>query len=215
MRPQHPSTPRRPHPATRPAHSPAAAHPARTGEPRTSGGMPLPRLNTLPAIEAEALLRRCCGSHRWAERIAEHRPYPDAESLLAAADEASYDLTQDELAEALAAESAHQPLTRHPQVDQPGVLAAHTALRAASAAYESRFGHAFVICLDGYRPGELLDQTLAGIRARLGHEVDEERAVTADEMRRIARGRLARLVSRGAEPRTAETPGITGPSVPD
>jgi 2-oxo-4-hydroxy-4-carboxy-5-ureidoimidazoline decarboxylase len=77
----------------------------------------------------------------------------------------------------------------------PGTLAAHTALRAAHAEYERRFRHAFVICLDGYRDDELLDQVLAGIRTRLGNDEDEERAVTADELRRLIRGRLARLVA--------------------
>ncbi len=76
-----------------------------------------------------------------------------------------------------------------------GTLAAYTALRAAHAAYESKFGHVFVICLDSFAPEEALGQVLAAIRVRLAHEPDEERAVTADETRRLARGRLARLVT--------------------
>lgn len=72
---------------------------------------------------------------------------------------------------------------------------AHLALQAAHAAYESRFGHVFVICLDGFAPAEQPDQVLAGIRARLAHEPDQERVVTAEEMRRLARGRIIELVS--------------------
>ncbi|WP_461027762.1 2-oxo-4-hydroxy-4-carboxy-5-ureidoimidazoline decarboxylase, partial [Streptomyces sparsus] len=89
----------------------------------------------------------------------------------------------------------------------PGSRAAHTALEAARAAYESRFGHAFVICLDELPPTMRLDGMLAGIRARLGNEADEERAVTADELRRLARGRLLRLVVRDVT--------ASSPSVPD
>lgn len=170
----------------------------------------LQRLNSLSTPEAERMLLRCCAGPRWAERLAAHRPYPDTEALLAAADEASYDLTADELAEALTEEPALHPLT-----DQPGALAAHTALRAAHAAYESRFGHAFVICADDYRGDELLDQTLAAIRLRLGNEPDEERAVTAEELRRIARGRLARETGRDPAWGPSTAPGNTGPSVPD
>lgn len=175
-----------------------------------AGAVPLPLFNALPATEAETVLLRCCGSRRWAERLAAHRPYPDRESLLAAADEASYDLTPDELAEALTPETAPHPFT-----DQPGALAAHTALRAAHAAYESRFGHAFVICPDDFDRGELLDRTLAGIRQRLTNEPEEERAVTADELRRLARGRLARETGHDPSRSPSTTPGNTGPSVPD
>ncbi|MYW31545.1 2-oxo-4-hydroxy-4-carboxy-5-ureidoimidazoline decarboxylase, partial [Streptomyces sp. SID2119] len=75
--------------------------------------------------------------------------------------------------------------------------AAHLALRAAHAAYESRFGHSFVICLDALPPSQHVDQVLAGIRVRLAHEVDEERAVTTDELRRLARSRLVELVTEG------------------
>lgn len=64
------------------------------------------------------------------------------------------------------------------------------AMDAAHAAYEARFGHAFVICLDGLPPAEALDHALAGIRSRLTNDPEEERVVAAEELRRIARGRL-------------------------
>ncbi|MFJ7626277.1 2-oxo-4-hydroxy-4-carboxy-5-ureidoimidazoline decarboxylase [Streptomyces sp. NPDC097595] len=148
----------------------------------------LPRFNGAPAPEAEAALLGCFGSAAWARRLAAHRPYPDAEALLAAADEAAYDLAPAEHAEALAAEVS-------PGLRPDAPRSAHLALAAAHAEYERKFGHVFVICLDGYPPAEHPDQVLAGIRARLAHEEDRERAVTADEMRRLARGRLAALVS--------------------
>nr|WP_237538121.1 2-oxo-4-hydroxy-4-carboxy-5-ureidoimidazoline decarboxylase [Streptomyces sp. SID4951] len=158
-------------------------------------GIGLARFNALTREDVLAVLLSCCGSRRWAERVAAHRPYPDRESLLAAADEACYDLTAAELDEALAEESlSSQPLVG---ARGPGTLAAHTALRAAHAEYERRFRHVFVICLDGYRDEELLDQVLSGIRTRLGHEPDEERAVAADELRRLTRGRLTRLTGSG------------------
>ena len=117
--------------------------------------------------------------------MAAHRPYPDLDALLAAADEATYDLTSGDLAEALARES----LTPLPD---DAYAVAHTALSAAHAAYESRFGHVFVICLDDTAPDELLNQLLAGIRSRLTNDPDEERALTTEELRRLARGRLTR-----------------------
>ncbi|MEU3887589.1 2-oxo-4-hydroxy-4-carboxy-5-ureidoimidazoline decarboxylase [Streptomyces sp. NPDC029041] len=137
----------------------------------------------------QALLS-CLRSLRWARRVADHRPYPDVDALLAAADEAAYDLAWPDLTEALAAE----PLPTLP----PGTYsAAHTALSAAHAAYEARFGHVFVICLDGLSPSETLDRLLAAIRSRLTNDPEEERAVVADELRRLAGVRLVSAL-RGA-----------------
>ncbi|MFI0979869.1 2-oxo-4-hydroxy-4-carboxy-5-ureidoimidazoline decarboxylase [Streptomyces sp. NPDC021093] len=162
----------------------------------------LDRFNEAPARTAEALLLGCCRSRRWAERIAAHRPYPDPDALLAAADEASYDLSVQEIADALAREDPPGPGADTPPAAQTALLAAHDT-------YENRFGHPFVICLDAHAPEEHLDQTLAGIRFRLGNERDEERAVAADELRRLARGRLARLVR---EPWTQAAPRTAAPA---
>ncbi|MFJ5674321.1 2-oxo-4-hydroxy-4-carboxy-5-ureidoimidazoline decarboxylase [Streptomyces sp. NPDC093097] len=148
------------------------------------------RFNALPHTRAVAALLACCGCPRWAERIAAHRPYPDPAALLAAGEEAGYDLTPAEQTRALTREP---PAPLPPARPGPGTLAAHTALRAAHAAYERRFRHAFVISLDGCRDDEKLNQTLHALRTRLAHEPDEERSVAADALRRLARTRLAQL----------------------
>ncbi|MFC7841747.1 2-oxo-4-hydroxy-4-carboxy-5-ureidoimidazoline decarboxylase [Streptomyces sp. NPDC001046] len=139
--------------------------------------------NAACAEDLRRILLSCLHSARWSRRVADHRPYPDVDSLLAAADEAAYDLTWADLSEALAAESL-------PALPPDAYSAAHTALGAAHAAYEARFGHVFVICLDGVSPAEVLDRLLEAIRSRLANDPEEERAVTADELRRLARGRL-------------------------
>ncbi|MFF8842536.1 2-oxo-4-hydroxy-4-carboxy-5-ureidoimidazoline decarboxylase [Streptomyces sp. NPDC015127] len=180
--PERPPTLHRPRSHTRSALA-SSPIPPRRGTPTG-----LAHFNGAPAEAAEALLLTCCGSHRWARRVAAHRPYPDLDALLAACDEAGYDLTAADVHEALARESSPG---LHPDAHQ----AAHTALAAAHAAYESRFGHAFVICLDRYGPDEHLDELLAGIRSRLSHEPDEERSVSADELRALARSRVARAVA--------------------
>ncbi|WP_217624547.1 2-oxo-4-hydroxy-4-carboxy-5-ureidoimidazoline decarboxylase [Streptomyces sp. TRM64462] len=166
--------------------SAAPAIPATVPRPRDTADA-LACLNAAPAEAAETSLLACCGSRRWAQRLAAHRPYPTLDALLAAADEAGYDLSGADLDEALADEAA-------PALPPGTPPAAHTALRAAHDVYESRFGHAFVVCLAGHHPEEYLDRILGGIRARLGNEPEEERAVAADELRRLARARLARLV---------------------
>ncbi|MFG2499807.1 2-oxo-4-hydroxy-4-carboxy-5-ureidoimidazoline decarboxylase [Streptomyces sp. NPDC048441] len=147
------------------------------------------QLNTAEPAAAEAAFLSCCGSHSWARRLVAHRPYPDLDTLLAASDEAAYDLAPADLSEALACEPLRSTVPR-----QATYTAAHTALRAAHAAYESRFGHVFVICLDDVPPSQALNHLLAGIRARLGNDPEEERVIAAEELRKLARGRLTRLV---------------------
>ncbi|MER5375708.1 2-oxo-4-hydroxy-4-carboxy-5-ureidoimidazoline decarboxylase [Streptomyces sp. NPDC002553] len=143
----------------------------------------LDRFNGAPDGEARRALLTCLHSPRWARSVADHRPYPTSDALLAASDEAAYDLTPADLAEALAAESL-------PALPADAYGAAHTALSAAHAAYESRFGHAFVLYLGDTPPEESLDRTLEAFRSRLTNDPETEREVAAEELRRLARRRL-------------------------
>ncbi|MEU7551281.1 2-oxo-4-hydroxy-4-carboxy-5-ureidoimidazoline decarboxylase [Streptomyces sp. NPDC044571] len=181
------------HPRLAPRSPPLSSHlPAQArgcSEPcgaDAAGGPGLARFNALTREAAEAVLLHCCGSRRWAQRVAAHRPYPDAGALRAAADEASYDLAQADLSEALALEPPAE-------LGHGAPYAALLALDAAHAEYERKFGHAFVICLDGHPQEEQASQLLAAIRRRMGLDADEERAITADELRRLAQARLADL----------------------
>ncbi|MCC5476663.1 2-oxo-4-hydroxy-4-carboxy-5-ureidoimidazoline decarboxylase [Streptomyces barringtoniae] len=172
---------------------------------------PLDAFNAAPADEARALLLHCLHSLRWSHRVADHRPYPDLDSLLAAADEAAYDLPPGDLSEALAGETL-------PDLPEGTYSAAHMALSAAHAAYEARFGHAFVIYLGDTHPDESLDRILEGIRSRLTNDPEEERVIAAEELRRLARSRLGTCLRgaglhpsaappRGATSRNASAPG--------
>ncbi|MFJ3638857.1 2-oxo-4-hydroxy-4-carboxy-5-ureidoimidazoline decarboxylase [Streptomyces sp. NPDC090108] len=153
---------------------------------------PLDAFNSASAEEAHDLLLRCLRSPRWSRRIADHRPYPDLDALLAAADEAAYDLSARDLSDALAAESL-------PAVPADTYAVAHTALAAAHAAYEARFGHTFVIYLGASHPDEALDHVLEGIRSRLANDPEEERVISAEQLRYLAKERLAHLL-RGTRP---------------
>ncbi|GAB1337412.1 2-oxo-4-hydroxy-4-carboxy-5-ureidoimidazoline decarboxylase [Streptomyces sp. E-15] len=159
---------------------------------------PLDAFNTAPAAEAHTLLLDCLHSPRWSRRIADHRPYPDPGALLAAADEAAYDLAPADLAEALAGESL-------PELPPDIYSAAHMALGAAHAAYEARFGHAFVIYLGDSPPAEVIDRILEAIRSRLTNDPEEERVIAAEELRRLARGRLLDLLGGQRTMRPAQT----------
>ncbi|WP_324789027.1 2-oxo-4-hydroxy-4-carboxy-5-ureidoimidazoline decarboxylase [Streptomyces sp. H51] len=163
---------------------PALPEQTRIPSSATAAATALDDFNSASADEARRLLLACLHSPLWARRLTDHRPYPDAGSLLAAADEAAYDLAPDDLAAALAAETPAA-------LPDDTYSAAHTALSAAYAAYEARFGHTFVICLAGLGPDETLDHVLEGIRSRLANDPDDERTVAADELRRLAGQRLA------------------------
>ncbi|MFI0237096.1 2-oxo-4-hydroxy-4-carboxy-5-ureidoimidazoline decarboxylase [Streptomyces sp. NPDC016845] len=181
---------------------------------QTGSAQGVARFNALPRATAEDALHTCFGSRAWARRLVAHRPYPDLDALLAAADEAAYDLPISAIAEALTSEE----LPRLPGA--AAYSAAYTALAAAHGAYESRFGHAFVICLDDIAPSEALDHLLAGIHARLGNDREEERVTAAEELRRLARGRITRLLralpaARSGDPDTAREPSLgDSPYVP-
>jgi 2-oxo-4-hydroxy-4-carboxy-5-ureidoimidazoline decarboxylase len=162
----------------------------------------LTMFNRASPTAAETALLACCHSRTWARRLAAHRPYPTVEALLAAADEAAYDLTPADLAEALAGEATTA-------LPHRGNLAVHTALRAAHAAYEARFGHVFVIALDRTDPTAALDEMLAALRVRLGHDADTEAVTTAEQLRRLARARLTRLATGGGA-----APYAPGPALP-
>ncbi|MCP9944866.1 2-oxo-4-hydroxy-4-carboxy-5-ureidoimidazoline decarboxylase [Streptomyces somaliensis] len=184
--PEEPTLSREPLSAAPQTLAPAPAAVARARAPRP--GDRLAPFNAAPAATAEASLLTCCGSRRWARRVAAHRPYPDVDALLAAADEAAYDLSGADLDEALCAEE--------PPVLLPGSCpAAVTALRAAHDAYLTRFGHPFVVCLDADRPEEHPGWLVSGIRSRLGNEPEKERAVAAEELRRLIRARLVRILT--------------------
>ncbi|MEV2212779.1 2-oxo-4-hydroxy-4-carboxy-5-ureidoimidazoline decarboxylase [Streptomyces sp. NPDC050997] len=190
-----------------PTHLPGqVAIPSLPAQTRDTPGprSPLEHFNTAPADDLEPFLLTCLRSLRWAHRISAHRPYPTLDALLAASDEAAYDLTLGDLSEALAGESL-------PVLPESAYSAAHMALDAAHAAYEARFGHTFAICLDGVPPSEFADHLLAAIRSRLANDAEEERVVTAEELRRLARGRLvSRLRDAGnsATSHNGTAPGI-------
>jgi 2-oxo-4-hydroxy-4-carboxy-5-ureidoimidazoline decarboxylase len=165
----------------------------------------LTHLNTAPADEARRALLACLPSPRWADRMAAHRPYPDLAAALAASDEAAYDLTPEDITAALreplpggtvATSPAHSTyLTYSTYSTYSTCRAARTALDAAHTAYEAKFGHPFVICLDGVAPEEALDRTLEGLRSRLANDPDAERAVAAEQLRRLARARLGHVLT--------------------
>lgn len=158
----------------------------------------MPDLNALAHDELVDRLLACMNVPRWAEDVAAARPYATSGELLSAADEAAPDLTTDEIHRAL---SAHPRIGEQPRgenrdakfsrSEQAGVgdeLAEE--LRAANAEYERRFDHVYLVCASG-RSGEEL---LAILRSRLNNDPDTELGIVAEELRKIARIRLEKVI---------------------
>lgn len=168
----------------------------------TSG---LTALNTAGDEDLRPRLRTCCQAESWIEHVLAGRPYADEAELLAASDDATAALDESGLAQALAGHPriGERPPTRRGDAratgwsrrEQAGVTTAEadvvTALDAANADYARRFGHIYLVCASGRSGTELLDVC----RARLDNDPVTERGVVLDELAKINRLRLGRLLS--------------------
>ena len=158
----------------------------------------LERFCALPTSDAEQLLLAVCSSPQWARRVAAGRPYPSGEDLLQAADEALGELSEREIDAALAGHPRIGERTAAGSLshtEQAGLAGASTRVREelveGNRAYEERFGHVYLVCATGRSAGELL----ALLRERLGHDRSQERGALREELRKINRIRLGRLLS--------------------
>jgi 2-oxo-4-hydroxy-4-carboxy-5-ureidoimidazoline decarboxylase len=162
-----------------------------------------PQAGTLAAFNAAAPesaerdVLACCESRSFARTVASGRPYRDPAALQDVVTAAFEALTWDDIVEAMDA---------HPRIgdrvraggwsaaEQSGAASAGETVRQALAdgnlAYEQRFGHVFLICAAGLSGQDMLDQ----LRTRLGHDPQAERAVVREELLKITRLRLAKLL---------------------
>ncbi|MET9900973.1 2-oxo-4-hydroxy-4-carboxy-5-ureidoimidazoline decarboxylase [Streptomyces sp. NPDC006446] len=161
----------------------------------TPGG--LARFNALEERAAFAALHEACASRAWAERLLAARPCATADDLFAASDAAMAELTDADLAEAMA---GHPPIGRPKPGDptssreQRGMAGASGELREEmlelNLAYQEKFGHVFLICATG-RTGE---QMRDAVKERIGNSAEREREIVRVELGKINRIRLGRLV---------------------
>ncbi|MFC6085704.1 2-oxo-4-hydroxy-4-carboxy-5-ureidoimidazoline decarboxylase [Sphaerisporangium aureirubrum] len=170
----------------------------------------LAALNGLSPPDAERELLACCASTAFAARVVAGRPYGSGEELADAAAAAVLALAWPDVAEALAA---------HPRIGERASGAGREAswsrgeqagtggaaretmegLAAGNAAYERRFGHVYLICATGLSAAEMLER----LTARLDNDEEAERAVVREELSKITRLRVAKLLATdiGGEPR--------------
>ncbi len=174
------------------------------------------RINDLPVGAAEEELLSCCASPVWARAVAAGRPYPDIESVSAAAGAALAALPWPEIALALAAHPriGARPSGQHRDAawsrrEQAGVDHGDDATLAALAevnrAYDERFGRVLLIFASGKSGAEMLEIA----QERLRNDEATERRVIRDELAKIVALRVERLLDvEGATNRVEGT--VTG-----
>lgn len=155
--------------------------------------MTLAAFNAAPEPEAVSAMLACCSSRRFAATMAAGRPYASPAAAVAAVARVFDSLTWADVLEAM---------DGHPRIgarvsgqsaaEQSGVGDdTRAALAAGNAAYEERFGHAFLICAAGRGGAELL----AALEQRLRNDAAAERLAAARELREITVLRVRKALS--------------------
>jgi 2-oxo-4-hydroxy-4-carboxy-5-ureidoimidazoline decarboxylase len=156
--------------------------------------------NHLPADRARVELLSCCASPAWAEQMMAARPYRSVEDVMALNDRAVAGLSEAELDAALAGHprigerAAGSDEPNWSNQEQAGVRDAADDVRRALADgnrdYERRFGHVYLVSASG----RTADEMLTLLHRRLGNDPATEWAVVRDELAKINRIRLTKLL---------------------
>jgi allantoicase len=158
--------------------------------------------NALSESDARDAFLRCCGSTRWADRMARARPFVHRGALLTEARRLWHTASKDDWLEAFAHHlrigdrNPEQLRARFAKTadlsekEQAGVEGASAtvldALRDGNLAYEQRFGHVFLVCATGLTAAQML----AMLRERIRNAPERELREAAEQQARITAIRL-------------------------
>ena len=164
----------------------------------------LARLDALSPEERFDAFFRCCGSTRWARRMAAHGRFGSRTELHGLADHHWWDLADGDW---------HEAFTHHPRIgadvaklrekfaptaswsagEQSGVAAADEgtleALAQGNRDYEARFGFLFIVCATGKSASEMLHL----LQERIDNDPAAELRIAAGEQAKITHLRLEKL----------------------
>ncbi|NUM75076.1 2-oxo-4-hydroxy-4-carboxy-5-ureidoimidazoline decarboxylase [candidate division KSB1 bacterium] len=167
--------------------------------------MTLAYFNNLAHDAALAELLRCCGARRWAEMMAQRRPFNSEAELFAVGEE---------IWQSLAPQDWREAFSHHPKIgdltslrakfantrqwsegEQAGVTGAAEdilhALADGNEAYHKKFGFIFIVCATGKSAGEML----ALLQQRLPNDPKLELKIAAAEQAQITKIRLEKLLA--------------------
>jgi 2-oxo-4-hydroxy-4-carboxy-5-ureidoimidazoline decarboxylase len=159
-------------------------------------GIGLDAFNALPERRAVHALYECCNSYVLARDLARGRAYADHDALFRRADALLFALSEDAVDQILAAcpDVGRRPRSAKSQAEQCAVWdddpALMTELAATARAYSDTYGFAFVMFVDGHCAGDVL----AAMSDRMHHDTDTERKILRNELAKIGRSRLERML---------------------
>jgi 2-oxo-4-hydroxy-4-carboxy-5-ureidoimidazoline decarboxylase len=159
-------------------------------------GIGLEAFNTMPMRRAVHAIYECCYSVPLAADLARGRPYDTHDLLFRQADTLLFGLSEDSIDSILQAypDVGRRPGSEKSQAeqcavccDEPGVM---DQLALASKRYLDHFGFGFVMFVNGYSAKDVL----ATMTDRLHNDAETERKVVRNELARINRTRLERML---------------------
>jgi len=165
--------------------------------------MDLNLLNRLSATEAADEFLKCCGSHVWARRMTESRPFVNLEDLSVRASLIWWDLGRSDWLEAFRSHpkiGGTKAAGRVPEQsrawsgqEQAGVQSASeqvlSELANLNQMYEEKFGFIFIVCASGKSSNEMLSV----LKSRLANNAETELRNAAAEQEKITEIRLRNL----------------------
>jgi 2-oxo-4-hydroxy-4-carboxy-5-ureidoimidazoline decarboxylase len=163
-------------------------------------GIGLGAFNELPEKKAVHALYECCNSVILARDLARGRPYADHNALYRRADALLFSLSEtsiDDILQAYPHVGARPRSTKsaaeHCSVwdERPEVMA---ELTTVVEDYAERFGYDFVMHVGGLAPDNNAESVIAAVRDRMHHDPETERKIVRNELARINRSRLERML---------------------
>lgn len=159
-------------------------------------GMGLAAFNALSRQKAVHALYECCYSVTLAGDLADQRPYTDHAALYRRADALLFGLPEPAVGRILDAypHIGRRPRSTRSAAEQCSVWDADPAVMSrldnAANDYAARFGFAFVMCLGGCAAADVL----TALTDRMHNDDETERKVVRNELARINRTRLERML---------------------
>jgi 2-oxo-4-hydroxy-4-carboxy-5-ureidoimidazoline decarboxylase len=159
-------------------------------------GVGLEAFNALPERKAMHALYECCNSFILARDLARGRAYADHDALFRRADALLFALSESTIDQILDAcpDVGRRPRSEKSQAEQCAIwdddAEVMTELAAAARGYADRFGFGFVMCVGGLRATDVLGTVVD----RLHNDLETERKVLRNELAKINRTRLERML---------------------
>jgi 2-oxo-4-hydroxy-4-carboxy-5-ureidoimidazoline decarboxylase len=159
-------------------------------------GIGLDAFNALPERRAVHALYECCNSFVLARDLARGRSYTSHDALFRRADAQLFALSESTVDQILDAcpDVGRRPRSEKSQAEQCAIwdddAEVMTSLGAAAREYSGRFGFGFVMCVGGLRATDVLGTVVD----RLHNDLETERKVLRNELAKINRTRLERML---------------------